>query len=166
MEEKTTRKPRMVNMARISPFEAACRWKKIQEYTNKITDPILKESILAEYQQRAIDEWGFCPDNKQYKAKKPDLEPWAEAFLEKVKKAVEYGVFKVDEQVEKEARTRMRMFIEKGGRYSDLPEYLQTPDISVLYTDTMIELIKYWKEQLDFLEKDQKNCLQGKNDLV
>lgn len=154
MEEKTTRKPRMVNMARISPFEAASRWKKIKEYTNKITDPILRESVLADFQQRAIDEWGFCPDNNQYKAKKPDLEPWVEAFLEKVKKAVEYGVFKVDEQVEKEARARMRVFVERGGDYTDLPEYLQTPDIAMLYMDAMLELIKECQEQLELLNKD------------
>ena len=139
---------------RLSPLEAATRWKKIQEFTNKITDPVLRESILAEYQQRAIDEWGFCPDGKEHKASKPELDPWQEAFLAKIKSAVEYGVFVVDEPTEKEAKARMRDFIEKGGKFSDLPEDLQNQHIAVLYMDTMLELIDIWKKNLEFLDKN------------
>lgn len=151
---------------KLSPFEAATRWKKIQEFTNKITDPVLRESILAEYQQRAIDEWGFCPDNNEYKPQKIELEPWQEAFLKRIKSSVEYGVFVVDEQVEKEAKARMRDFIRKGGKYSDLPEDLRNQHIAVLYISTLLDEIRFWKDQLDFLEKDEKSCLQDEKNLV
>ena len=150
----------------ISPFEAATRWKKIQEFTSRIIDPVLKESILAEYQQRAIEEWGFCPDTKKYKRKKQELEPWQEAFLKKIKSAVEYGVFVVDEQVEKEARARMKQFIEQGNKFSDLPPDLQTTSMCQLYFDVLLKEIRYWKEQLDFLEKNQKSCLQGNDSFI
>lgn len=139
---------------RLSPLEAATRWKKIKEFTNRITDQLLRESILAEYQQRAIDEWGFCPDSKEHKQTKVELDPWQEAFLAKIKSTVEYGVFVVDEQVAKEAKARMRMFIEKGGNYSDLPKDLQNKHISVLYIETLVEMIKENEKELENLNKN------------
>lgn len=135
----------------IDAFTAATRWKKITEYTNRIKDPVLKESILAEYQQRAIQEWGFCPDKSNYKPQKIELDPWQEQFLKKIKAGMEYGVFIKDEQTFKEARIRMADFIEKGGKFTDLPEDLQNIHIAKLYMDVMFEKIK---ECEDFLKKD------------
>lgn len=135
----------------IDAFTAATRWKKIIEYTNRIKDPVLKESVLAEYQQRAIQEWGFCPDKNNYKPQKIELDPWQEQFLKKIKACMEYGVFIKDEQTFKEAHSRMDNFIEKGGKFSDLPEDLQNEHIAKLYVDVMFEKIK---ECEDFLKKD------------
>lgn len=144
----------------ITAFEAATRWKKILEYTKSIKDPILRESILADYQQRAIQEWGFCPDNHIYKKKNIELEPWQEVFLKKIKSCLEYGVFIKDEAVEKEARARMREFIRKGGSFTDLPIGLQTQDLHILYIDVLLDEVKLWTENLEFLEK---NSLQKDN---
>lgn len=137
----------------IDAFEAARRWKKLKIEIDKIKDSILKESILAEYQQRAIQEWGFCPENKRYTQRKIELLPWEEVFLKKIKSCLEYGVFIVDEEVEKEARARMRDYISKGGMYSDLPEFLQNKAISDLYHDVLIEEIDLCIKSLESLEK-------------
>lgn len=144
----------------ITAFEAATRWKKILEHTKSIKDPILRESILAEYQQRAIQEWGFCPDSHIYKQKNIEFEPWQEAFLKKIKSCLEYDVFFKDEAVEKEARARMRDFVCKGGSFTDLPIGLQTQDLHILYIDVLLEEVKLWTENLEFLEK---NSLQKDN---
>lgn len=140
----------------LDPFEATKRWKKLMEYVNKIQDPVLRESFIAMYQERAIKEWGFCPDKTEHQKKKENvvLEPWQQEMHDKLQMALEYGVWGKDEQIEKEAKARMRLFIERGGTFDDLPEDLQNQHIAVLYLDTMIEMIKYLEEQLDFLNKN------------
>lgn len=135
----------------IDAFTAAARWKKIIEYTNRIKDPVLKESILAEYQQRAIQEWGFCPDKNNYKPQKIELDPWQERFLNKIKACAEYGVFIKDEKTFNEAHARMGIFIERGGKFADLPEDLQNEHIAKLYMDVMLEKIKNCE---DFLQNN------------
>ena len=137
----------------IDPMIASQMWKKIVEYTNKIQDKILRESFLAVYQQRAIEEWGYCPDKTEYKKQEVKIEdPLILEYLDKVKVCIEYGVFVKDEKVEKEALARMRNYIRKGGKYSDLPSDLQNDIIKGLYLDAMIK-------ELDEIGEEIKNSL-------
>ena len=147
-------------------LETAKMWECIKEYIKKIKDTKARNVVQNAMIGKFYNAFGFCPDNKEYKPQKVELEPWQEAFLKRIKSSVEYGVFVVDEQVEKEAKTRMRDFIRKGGKYSDLPEDLQNQHIAALYISTLLDEIRFCKDQLDFLEKNQKNCLQGKNGLI
>lgn len=137
----------------IDPMIASKMWKQIVEYTDKIQDKILRESILAVYQQQAIKKWAFCPDKKEYKKQEIKIEdPLVLEYLDKIKDCDEYGVFVKDEQVEKEALARMRDYIRKGGKYSDLPTDLQNETIKSLYLDAMIK-------ELDEMGEEIKNSL-------
>ena len=136
----------------LDPYEATVRWKKIAESVSKIKDPILQESFLAIYKERAIKEWGFCPDKKNYtkKEEKIVLEPWQQEIYDKLKLAKEYGVWEKDKKTEAEFRIRMKDYITKGGKFSDLPQELQNKYTLDIYLTIMYEEIK---NCIDFLEK-------------
>lgn len=133
----------------IDPMIASQMWKQIVEYTNKIQDKILRESILAVYQQRAIAEWGYCPDKTEYKKQEVKIEdPLVLEYMDKIKDCIEYGVFVKDEQVEKESVARMRDYIRRGGKYGDLPRDLQNETIKNLYLEAMIKEIDEIGEEI------------------
>lgn len=140
----------------LDPMIASARWKKIKESLDLVKDPILKECMMAEYQHRAIEEWGFCPDKeiKERKDDKPILSPEQQAFYDKIQMSLEYGCFKQDEQVSKEAKARMKQFIESGGSFKDLPDDLQNKFIKKLYLEAFTELIDEGLEQLEKLKKN------------
>ena len=125
----------------LDPYEATNRWKKIVESVSRIQDPILQESFLATYKERAIREWGFCPDKKNYtkKEEKIVLEPWQQEIHDKLKTAKEYGVWELDEKTQAEFKSRMRDFVVKGGKFSDLPPELQNKHILNGYLDAIFE---------------------------
>lgn len=137
----------------LDPYEATSRWKKILESVSRIQDPILQESFLAIYKERAIKEWGFCPDKKNYtkKEEKIVLEPWQEEILKKLKTAKEYGVWEKDEKIQVEFKSRMRDFVVSGGKFSDLPPELQNKTILEAYLDaTILEM----QDCITFLENN------------
>lgn len=140
----------------LDPMEATKRWRFLKESVDKIKDPLLRESILATYQQRAIKEWGFCPDKTEHKKKKEEivLEPWQQELHDKIQLALEYGVWDKDEQVMKEAKARMKWFIERGGSLSDLPEDLQNKYTTKLYIDALTEDIEILLKNLEDLDKN------------
>lgn len=113
----------------LDPFEASIRWKKIKEFTDKILDPVLKSSVLETYKQRAIDEWGYCPDGKPVKKQTIQLDEYENNLLKRIKAGKEYGVFVPDKSVNTEFRVKMRDYITKGGKFSDLPKELQNKHI-------------------------------------
>lgn len=119
----------------LNPYEASIRWKKILESVNRIQDPILRESFLAIYKERAIKEWRYCPDKKNYAKKEENivLEPWQQEILKKLKLAKEYGVWIKDETTEKGFCIAMLDFVRSGGQLNDIPERLQSPSITKGY---------------------------------
>lgn len=125
----------------LEPFEATKRWKWLKEQISKIKDPILHNAIMAEFNKRAIHEWGFCPDNTVYKSSEqiPVLDNYEQNLLERIKAGKEYGFFQKDESIPKEAHARMMQFIETGGILADIPEDICTDTIIRLYHDCMQE---------------------------
>ena len=137
----------------LNPFEVAKRWKYIKGQVNNIPDPLLRDAIMADYKNRAIAEWGYCPDNTQYKSIKqiPELDAYEENLLKRIKMAKEYGYFERDEKIEKEFKARMKEFITKGGKWNDLPKDLQNEFVLKSYLGTIYEQIE---ECINFLENN------------
>lgn len=137
----------------LDPFEAVKRWKYIKEQVNNIPEPLLRDAIMEGYKNRAVAEWGYCPDNTKYKPMKqiPELDDYEKDLLKRIKMAKEYGYFERDKNIEKKAKNRMSDFIEKGGKYSDLPEDLQNKYIAKLYIDVMFKKIE---ECINILENN------------
>ena len=129
-------------------------WKWLKSQLNLVRDKDLKNAMLAEFRIRAEKEWGYNPDTGFVK-KSNDvvLDDWQKELVDDVEKAIEYEIDTRKgkrEQTEKEARARMKDYIQKGGKYSDLPEELQNETIRDLYFDVLFEEMKICEE---FLEK-------------
>lgn len=129
-------------------------WKWLEKQLSLINDKVLRNSIMAEFKKKALDEWGYFPNSGMLAKKDPVvLDDWEKEFVEDIKKQQEYEVDTRKgkrEQTEKEARARMRDYVQNGGKYSDLPDDLKNKTIAKLYLDVMLEEIKDCE---DFLEK-------------
>lgn len=129
-------------------------WKFLKSALKNIRDDVLRKSLFAEFRKRAFEEWGFDPETtKINKENKIELDDWEKEFVEDIEKTKAYELDIRKEKREKtaaEAKNRMRQFIEGGGKYSDLPDYLQNKHIARLYLDTLFEEIQNCE---DFLEK-------------
>lgn len=136
----------------INPQEASRAWKYLTDSCDKIQDPVLRQSYLAVFKQRAIQEWGFCPDNTNIKPKEyteNDLPPLERFMYDKLQSALEYGVWERDEELEKENLRYMKYLIDKGYTFWDLPKEHQNDTIKELYfkaldfwTDEQVEALK------------------------
>jgi hypothetical protein len=135
----------------IDPFVASSRWKMIKSSLDRIQDPILRESILENYRQRAEEDWGFCPGGKPVKKQTIQLDEYEQNLLKRIKTGKEYGVFQQNEDVMTEFKIRMKDFITKGGKFSDLPKELQNEHILKAYLDAIYEEME---NCINFLEKN------------
>lgn len=126
---------------------------ELKNYLSKIKDKKTQNLYLEAIRLKMINSFGYCPDKTEYKKQEVKIEdPLILEYLDKVKVCIEYGVFVKDEKVEKEALARMRYYIRKGGKYSDLPSDLQNDTIKGLYLDAMIK-------ELDEMGEEIKNSL-------
>jgi hypothetical protein len=141
--------------------QQASAWKWLKEQTQKIPDPILRNTIMAEFRKRAQRDWGYCPDNWRGVAKTEsvELDDWEKQFVDDIKKS---QLFDLDVREEKrnkeinEAKARMRDFIERGGELTDIPEDIRTPFITKLYYESLIQDVSLLIERADALTKDTK----------
>ena len=136
----------------LAPMVATMRWKRLKEAVNCVRDPVLRNAMLAEYQERAKRDWGYCPDTERATKKQEQviLSPDEQILYDKIQNCIEYGVFEKDEQVEKEAIARMKDFITKGGKYSDLPTDLQNKHTAVLW----LKAYESWLNDIDEIIKN------------
>ena len=116
-------------------------WKWLKQQVAKVPDPTLRNAMMVEFRQRALRDWGYCPEDGSI-AKKDDivLNDWERGFLADIKAVVEFGVDPRKEKREKErreARGAMKLFIENGGTLADIPDDICTPEIRELFYETL-----------------------------
>lgn len=118
-------------------------WKFLKDQLKLVKDPVLKNVMLAEFRKKAVRDWGFDPETSNLN-KQVVLDDWEKELVEDVN---DFKTFGYDNRVEKrkkekeEAKARMGDFIEKGGKLSDLPDYLQNEHTTNLYLEVMAEKI-------------------------
>lgn len=123
-------------------------WKFLKQQVAKVKDPMLRRAMMTEFRQRALRDWGYCPEDGSV-AQKSDvvLNNWEQDFFKGVKGAADFGVDPRKEKREAElheARCRMRQFVENGGCLMDIPEEIRTPFI----TDLFYEAVHWYGDQL------------------
>ena len=128
--------------------QRASAWKFIKSEVAKVQDPGLRAAMIGEFRSRALNEWGFNPDNGQ-PATSSDaiLGDWEREFVGDIRKTAsfELDVRKPKRETElHEARARMRQFVENGGCLMDIPEEIRTPFI----TDLFYEAVHWYGDQL------------------
>lgn len=123
-------------------------WKFLKQQVAKVKDPVLRRAMMTEFRQRALRDWGYCPEDGSV-AQKSDvvLNNWEQDFFKDVKGAADFGVDPRKEKREAElheARCRMRQFVENGGCLMDIPEEIRTPFITNLF----YEAVHWYGDQL------------------
>ena len=131
---------------KVDPVSTAQSWKYIVESCNRIQDPTLRRSYLAVLKQRAIEEWGYCPDDTGIRAKEysaDDLPPLERFMYDKLQAAKDYGVWERDEELEKENLAFMKNWIDQGYTFWDLPPEQQNDTTRELY----FKALKKWTDE-------------------
>ena len=100
-------------------------WKSLMSSLQSIVDPILRNSIKAEFIKRAIAEWGFNPETGKVNViNETKLDDWEKEFLRDIENTRKYQMDIRKEkrkQEELELRKNMYFFIKGGGSIVDIP---------------------------------------------
>lgn len=124
----------------INAKQAAKAWKFLMACTEKVKDPVLASAMREEFRQRALREWGWCPEKTEEQVL---LDEWEEQFTKDIKDTIDYDVDvreKQREQEIKETKARMYMMIEEGKTYWDIPQEIQSDFLRKLW----IEVENVW----------------------
>ena len=130
-------------------------WKYIESNLAKVPDPLLRNSMRAELEKRALTEWGFCPTKEDCLENKPEIQftGWRKEFLDAVRLAQKFKFKRSQESKDKlllETCYNMAEFVNDGNTLEDMPKDLQESEfIRKLY---LLAKEKY----------DKKTCLQDK----
>lgn len=119
------------------------RWKWLKSQLSLVHDEDLRKVMMAELRKRAYEEWGFDPETTKINSvKKIELDDWEKEFIEDIKKE---EIYELDTRVEKrektdrEAKSRMKNFISKGGCLEDIPKDIRSDVIEKLYYECLLE---------------------------
>ena len=128
--------------------QRASAWKFLKSQVAKVQDPDLRMAMMAEFRKRALNEWGFNPDNgKLATTDNVILSDWEREFVADIQKTIQ---FELDVRKEKRESERhemiadMRKFVQDGGRLMDIPDDIRTPDITAMYFDA----VRWYGDQL------------------
>jgi hypothetical protein len=115
-------------------------WKQLKEMVAKVEDPTLRNAMMAEFRNRAINEWGYCPDDRNAARNDiPVLDSWERDLLDDIKKAQTFGLdinyIRKDKHAveQKELEKNMYFFIKDGGSLADIPPEIRTDTVVDAY---------------------------------
>lgn len=128
--------------------QRASAWKFIKSEIAKVQDKGLRAAMMGEFRKRALNEWGFNPDNGQL-ATGGDvvLGDWEREFVEDVQKTISFELDLRESKRDTETRTavaNMREFVRSGGQLHEIPDDIRTEYITGLYFDA----VHWYGEQL------------------
>ena len=128
--------------------QRASAWKFLKSQVAKVQDPDLRMSMMAEFRKRALNEWGFNPDNgKLATTENVILSDWEREFVADIQKTTQFELDIRKEKRESERRAiiaNMRKFVQDGGQLMDIPDDIRTPDITAMYFDA----VRWYGDQL------------------
>ena len=121
----------------MNELEKIKTWEYLKTEVSKIYDPKTRSLYYRAFLSRCIDKWGFNPENPASGQKNTvSVDDWEKDFVQDIQDTISYG-FDVREEKRKktldETRACMQHFISHGGRLSDIPADILTPDIRDLY---------------------------------
>lgn len=132
-------------------------WKFLHQSVDKVSDPILRNAMMAEFRRHALAEWGYCPGDGTISTNtEVQLDAWEKEFVQDITDSNSYGI---DTRAEKRAATMreskawMRHFIEQNGKLLDIPDNIRTPAIEALYYECLYEYGDDLMAHMDYLTK-------------
>lgn len=139
----------------MNELEKIRTWNNLKGSINKIYDYNTRKTYYKALLARAIQEWGFNPENPTDDSVAPELDDWEKEFVEDIN---DFKMFGIDTRTEKrqnthkEALARMKDFILHGGKFKDIPENIQ---VSNLYIEALVGIGDNICEEIDnFLIKE------------
>lgn len=115
-------------------------WNDLKEKLKLIYDNKTRQMYYKALLVRAINNWGFNPDKPADQVNEIELDDWEQEFLESIN---DFKMFGIDtrkekrEQTHKEALSRMKNFIIKGGRAADIPQDIK---VDSLYFEALFSM--------------------------
>ena len=107
------------------------QWKAINDLVIKITDSKARKYYHDALLLRAINEWGFNPENVGKAVNVvPELTESDKEILNAIKAAIEY---KVDILPRTDVFGTMLQFVRCGGEYGDIPKNIQCDALRTAY---------------------------------
>ncbi len=135
-------------------------WKFLQQSAAKVSDPVLRNAMMAEFRRRALAEWGYCPGDGTIATNADvQLDAWAKEFVQDLKDSDAYGLdtrAKKRDATLREAKNNMRQFLLDGGKLSDIPDHIRTPDIEALYYECLYEYGDKLMAHVDYLTQNDE----------
>lgn len=134
-------------------LEKIRNWNQIKESISKIQDTKTRQMYYKALLARATEEWGFNPEKPGAQNESVKLEDWEQEILENIQ---DYSTFGIDtgkerrEKTHKEALTRMKDFISKGGKLEEIPENCK---VTGLYIEGLLSIANDLFETVDSLTK-------------
>ena len=132
-------------------------WNWLKRQVDSIDDMILRNTLMAEFRQRAISEWGFDPTNGRLATgEEVELNDWEKEFLQDIRDTAKYGFntrAEKQKQTHKVALANMRIFIDQGGTLADIPEHIRTKPIQDLYHEALYRNIDETMELADEIDR-------------
>lgn len=120
----------------MTKIEQARAWAQLVTLISRIPDHRIREAMSAEFRDRAMREWGWCPSNSGAKESKPTLDEWEQQFYDDIQETLAYGVdARADkhETEEKEFMANIRKFVRDGGTLLDIPDEIRTLTVVKAY---------------------------------
>lgn len=115
-------------------------WNELEKLMAKIADPVLRNSARAYFQQRAKEDWGYCPDtHATVETNTNDVlfTPEEEEFYERLLMAQKYGVYVPSNKEEPTLEQMIREDFNNGYCFEMLPDNLKTPEVKEIYDRLM-----------------------------
>lgn len=140
----------------MNELEKIRAWNALKDQIAKIYDyktrGIYYKALLA----HACSEWGFNPENpgQQPQTESVELDDWEQEFVEDIQDTVIFGIDvrkEKRENMEKVALGQMKLFIETGGKLSDIPEQIRTKSIQRLYWSALFNIGQNLRQAADDL---------------
>lgn len=115
-------------------------WNDLKEKLKLIYDNKTRQVYYKALLVRAINNWGFNPDKPADQVNEIELDDWEQEFVESIN---DFKMFGIDtrkekrEQTHKEALSRMKNFIIKGGQPADIPQDIK---VDRLYFEALFSI--------------------------
>lgn len=116
-------------------------WNTLKQYLAKMTDKNAYKLYYNALLARAINTYGFNPENPASGQKNDisvDIADWEQDLLQDVKDSITYGIDTfADKRVENDRKCRAQMieFISEGGTWYEIPSSIRSDSLYKLYRE-------------------------------
>jgi len=145
----------------MNELEKIKTWETLKAEINKIHDPKTKNLYHRAFLARAIDTWGFNPENPASVQKNaPSVDDWDEEFVQDIQDSISYGFDTREEKRKKtvdKTRSNIKNMLRSGYTIKDIPDEIRTPYIEKRFWEMTDEYTQELMQCADDLIRRTEN---------